>query len=108
MSNITVRKLMGDRGRPTTVKLTDTVERALELMVQHGYSQLPIINTEDELVGIISERTIARTFFHMKGKINKLLDYTVENCKDSAQKMNSDGDLFDAIEGLAEASRYLL
>jgi CBS domain-containing protein len=41
-----------------------SVREALALMMKHDYSQLPIIDRHGHLVGIISEQTITRTYFH--------------------------------------------
>jgi cystathionine beta-synthase len=57
----TVGELMGDREREIpilTVGSHDEVAKALELMRDHGVSQVPVISSEDEraFVGMVSER----------------------------------------------------
>jgi cystathionine beta-synthase len=48
----------GARGPLLTVSSHDEVGRALELMRQHGVSQIPVVSAEDEsvFVGVVSER----------------------------------------------------
>jgi cystathionine beta-synthase len=57
----TVRELLGERkakGLLLTVGSHDRIGRALELMREHGISQVPVVSSENEraFVGAISER----------------------------------------------------
>jgi len=51
-ASLTARDLLS--GRPDRVACTDSVERALDLLVKRGVSSLPVVDG-DQLVGIISE-----------------------------------------------------
>lgn len=42
--------------KPATVRLDSTLREALELMEQIGCHHLPVLNTENHLIGIISDR----------------------------------------------------
>ncbi|MBI2503557.1 MAG: CBS domain-containing protein [Candidatus Latescibacteria bacterium] len=44
--------------RPTTLKITDTVDRALHLMGLHGFRHVPLVDEQGRPVGIISFRDI--------------------------------------------------
>jgi predicted transcriptional regulator len=46
----TVQNLIDDRPRPVTVSLNDTVQTALELMFEHDYSQLPVVDNKGRVV----------------------------------------------------------
>jgi CBS domain-containing protein len=67
-----IEKLLEGRGAPCCVSTDKTVGDALTLMVEHDYSQLPIVNAAGNLCGIISEATINRTYYHVKGSFEAL------------------------------------
>lgn len=46
------------QGRPVTIGADDSIEEALETMIQHGVRRLPVIDG-DRLVGIVSQADIA-------------------------------------------------
>ena len=46
--------------RPTALKLTDTIDRALYLMSLHGFRHVPLVDERERPVGIISFRDIVR------------------------------------------------
>lgn len=52
----TVQHLIDGRPRPVTVSLNDTVHTALELMFEHDYSQLPVVDKEGRVVGSKEKR----------------------------------------------------
>jgi predicted transcriptional regulator len=42
----TIQQLIDDRPKPITVQLEDNIQRAFELMIEHDYSQLPVVDNE--------------------------------------------------------------
>ena len=46
------------QGKPVTIGADDSIEEALETMIQHGVRRLPVIDG-DRLVGIVSQADIA-------------------------------------------------
>ena len=61
-----LEKLLQDRSPITTVWQDTNVRNALEIMIQNDFSQLPIIDRNGHLTGIISERTITRKAMAMR------------------------------------------
>jgi cystathionine beta-synthase len=57
-----VLSVKGREGPLLTVGSHDVVERALELMREHGVSQVPVVSSEDEraIVGTVSERSLLK------------------------------------------------
>lgn len=55
----TVRDLVGDQ-QLTTVALDASLHNALNLMVEHGYSQLPVIESDGRLVGLVTSESVLR------------------------------------------------
>lgn len=91
---------LANREPPLCVIKTETVRNALSLMVDRDYSQLPIKDANGDLVGLISEQSINRFYFHFDQK-SKLLDSAVERCMDEAVTLpREDAGLFTILERL--------
>jgi CBS domain-containing protein len=60
-----VEKLLENRDPPLCVGEGDTVRDALVHMVANDYSQLPIVDQGGNLVGLISEQSISRNYYHL-------------------------------------------
>lgn len=70
-------------------------------MVKNDFSQLPIVDKEGKLVGIISEQTIIRLYYHLKGTVS-LLDLTVDHCQIPPVTLPAKSDVFDALDRLKD------
>ena len=56
----TVKQLIGDNQNPVTVYDTDPVTKAQELMVKNKFSQLPVIDKQGKVLGLITSDSILR------------------------------------------------
>ena len=56
-----VQQLLEGREKPLWVSRETKVSDALALMVEHDYSQLPVIDDDGRLLGIISEDSIIKS-----------------------------------------------
>src|SRR5579875_503451 len=74
------------------VKPDEPVERAATLMLNHNFSQLPVMTNEREVKGIVTWRTIGRRF--VLGKPCT----AVREVMDSHQEISAEASLFSAIE----------
>lgn len=93
-----IKELLLDRRAPTLVAHHETVQDALVKMVDKDFSQLPVVNDEGFLTGIISEQTISRQYYHLNNTVS-LLDLTVDHCQDSAVTIErEDAGLFEILE----------
>jgi restriction system protein len=81
------------------VSSQETVRDAFTKMLEHDYSQLPIVNKEGELTGIISEQSVARSYYHLDEKVS-VLDLKVNNCRENPVTVPIDQDVFDALDFL--------
>ena len=50
------------------VKINTPIEEVIELMWEHGISQIPVVNKEGVVVGTVYERTLVDTLFKYKEK----------------------------------------
>lgn len=75
-----------------SVKPNETVERAATLMLNHNFSQLPVMVNERDVKGIVNWKTIGRRF--VLGSACK----TVEEVMEPHQEISADASLFNAID----------
>lgn len=82
---------------PTTVTRDTEVSEAITLMLMNDYSQLPVMQGDRNVDGLISWRSIGRTRIG-EGKACKY----VRDCMEKAEIVTSDTHLFDAINIIAK------
>lgn len=94
-----VERLLEQMERPLCVVRGTPVIEALRLMVEHDYSQLPVVDEEGDLVGIVSEQSFTRTYFHLNDQVS-MLNLAVEYFQVEACTLTPDRTLFDVIDRL--------
>jgi CBS domain-containing protein len=68
-------------------------------MIEHDYSQLPIVDDQGKLNGIITEQSIVNTYF-IVGNSESLLDMTVDHCQATPVTNSPDDSIFDVLDRL--------
>lgn len=96
-----IERLLVGREDPTCVRQDQTIREALVLMLQSDFSQLPVIDNEGELVGLISSDTIIHRYFHVDGEV-AMLDLPVHNCLIRPVTLTKDRDIFEALDRLKD------
>jgi CBS domain-containing protein len=86
----------------TTVGQDDTLKKAVTMMLQFDYSQLPIMHGEREVKGMISWKSIASRYA-IGGECGK-----VQHCREDAQVVDGNGTLFDAIPTIVKHGYVLV
>jgi predicted transcriptional regulator len=86
----------------TTVGQDDHLNKAVTMMLQFDYSQLPIMHGEREVKGMISWRSIGSRYA-FGGKYSK-----VQHCREDAQVVDGNGTLFDAIPTIVKHGYVLV
>ncbi|MDQ5826294.1 MAG: CBS domain-containing protein [Chloroflexota bacterium] len=94
-----IKQLLDGRPAPICVPQNARVKDALQLMMKHDFSQLPVVEADGDLLGIISHKTIAHTYFLLGGQV-PLLDLTVDHCLMRVDPLTPEDDLFEACEKL--------
>ena len=91
--------LLHGHGDPLCVERDLPIRDALRLMIEHDYSQLPVIDEHGQLSGIISEQTLVRSHFHSNGKV-ALLDLPVNHVEEPVVQLSpsDDTDVFTAMD----------
>jgi CBS domain-containing protein len=86
----------------TTVSQDDPLNKAVTMMLQFDYSQLPIMHGEREVKGMISWKSIASRYA-IGGESCK-----VQHCREDAQVVDGNGTLFDAIPTIVKHGYVLV
>ena len=94
-----ISELIKDRSLPLCIRKGTKVREALEIMMEHDYSQLPIVDEQGVLAGIITEQTITYTYY-LVGNSESLLDMTVDHCQATPVTLSPDDSIFDALDKL--------
>jgi restriction system protein len=102
-----LRRLFESQLPPLCIRQEQTVREALELMLRHDFNQLPVVDQQGTLKGMISEQTILRTYFHSAGKVS-LLDLQVYHCQEAAVALALDEDLIHALDLLNDRNIYAI
>ena len=102
-----IEELIKGQGKLVFVKKDMKVGDAIALMMEHDYSQLPIVNDEGELTGIITEQSIINSYFNI-GDDCALLDMTVDHCRSKHIPISPKDDIFDALDILKKVSAVVV
>lgn len=96
-----IQRLLEGRDPPLCIRQDQTVREALTLMIEHDYSQLPVVDRQGRLLGLISQESVAQRHFHLGGQAT-LLDLTVDHCQTKAVTLPMDRDIFEALDRLKD------
>lgn len=91
-----ISKLIEHQGPVVTIEATATVQEALEKMIASDFSQLPIVDIDGKLVGLVTEQMIVNTYFHTRGLV-PVLDVSVDNCSTQPVRISKEADVFEAL-----------
>jgi CBS domain-containing protein len=103
-----VQQLLEGKGFPICVVRDDTVSKALSLMIEHDFSQLPVIKSVDDFDipdGLITYEGILRGIRNFQAKIEVL---KVRDVMDAAPIYRVEDDLFDILERLKNTNAVLV
>jgi CBS domain-containing protein len=100
-----VRHLIEGRDLPVSIKQEDSVKHALELMWQHDYSQLPVVDEDNRPIGMITHQSILRAQRHVGPCLD---DLRVSSAMRKAQIFRPDEDVFDLLDGLKDENALLI
>ncbi len=100
-----VKELLEGRQEPVTVRPDETVHRALELMIEHDYSQLPVVDKDNRPQGMITSDSIVRALNHFAVTPDAL---RVSDAMKRAESTYADEDLFDLLDNLRDNYAILI
>jgi len=100
-----VENLIEGRGKPTTVRPSDQVQSALALMIEHDFSQLPVVDESNKPLGMITHGSMLRALSNFGCKLE---DLRVSNAIGRSDRYRLEDDLFDALDRLKETNAVLI
>ncbi len=100
-----VEQLIQDRPKPVTVASSAPVTEALRLMVEHDYSQLPVVEEDQKPRRMITYEAIIRGVRNFKANID---DLYVRDVMVAASSFNKEDNLFDLLEKLKVTNAVLI
>jgi hypothetical protein len=100
-----VQNLIEGRGEPVCVRPDDPVQRALELMTEHDFSQLPVVNEGKQPLGMVTHASILRALANFGVKPDQLL---VNHAMIKPYTYRPEEDLFDLLDRLRDTSAILI
>lgn len=101
----TLASVIGNR-KPVVCTSPDVpLREALRTMIENRFGQLPVTDEHGHLLGMVSQQSILRTYYHTDGAAN-LLDLPVAHCVEAATTLHPNEDLFQAANVLAQSGEY--
>lgn len=98
---IQLKELIKGRGKPLCVEVNLSIRDALPKMIANDYSQLPLIDQYGKLAGIITEKTILKTYLEFSDTFS--LDIPVNSFSTFAEKMSAEDELPLALDRIKNA-----
>ena len=108
----TVESLIKNHPPLITVESKETIKDAMIKMIEHNYSQLPVLDSNGFLAGAVSAQNIARTLSHWSAKNSNgewllsdpWLNLTVDHFMIAPAQLNEDeSNIFDVMDKLKSA-----
>lgn len=100
-----VQDLINDNLNLITAYLKEPMRLALARMIEHDFSQLPIVDEHNRPVGIITTESILRALNNFGVGLDKL---QVEHARVRAETFRSDADLFELLDRLQTTYAVLI
>jgi len=101
----TVQQLIAGCPTPTIIGPEQTGLEALNLMIQHDYSQLPVVDGDSRLIGLITGDSLLRAVNSL-GVLPKEL--RVKDAQLKPRTASVDSDVFDLLDDLKAAAAVLI
>ena len=101
----TVQQLIQGHQEPVTVSLQDKAQKALELMIENDFSQLPVIDENEKPLGIVTSDSILRALNNFGVSLPEL---QVSHAIVKVDRYSPDEDLFDLLDDLKNSYTVLI
>lgn len=101
----TVQQLIEDHQKIIKTKPDSPAKEALELMIQYDFSQLPVLDDNNMLLGIVTSDSILRALNHFGVP---LTDLRVSHAIAKVKQYSPDDDLFDLLDALKDTYAVLI
>jgi predicted transcriptional regulator len=92
-----IKRLINDQSNLITIREDISVKSALEIMLTNQFTQLPVVDENGFLRGMVTENSIMTMVYHM-GTTKGLMENNVSHCQAKAETISSESNIFDALE----------
>jgi hypothetical protein len=100
-----VERLIENQGSVVVVRKEDTVAAALDLMIEHDFSQLPVVDENQTLLGMVTYESILRAARSFNVKLNELF---VRDAMVNAPFHYREDNLFDLLDELKVSNAVVI
>src|ERR1700722_1557910 len=100
-----VQHLIESKQAPLTITPQEPAKRALELMADNDYSQLPVIDTNNKPIGIVTSDSILNAEINFGVHVDGL---QVSSAMDRPRKCHPEDELFELLDKLKESNSVLV
>lgn len=101
----TVQQLIEDHQKVITASPDLSAKQALKLMIQHDFSQLPVVDANNSILGIVTSNSILRALNNFE---IPLADLRVLHAIAKVKRYKPDDDLFDLLDALKDTYAVLI
>lgn len=101
----TAEGLLEGKQPPVSVKADEPVQKALELMVENDFSQLPVIDDQNKPQGLITGDSILRGLNNFGVTVDLL---RTRDVAENARKYHLEDGIFDLLDGLNDRPAVLI
>ena len=96
---LTIGDLLEGRDRPLSVRPTDRLSAAIDQMLRHDYTQLPVTTEAEKLIGVVSSDSILSALEAFGLSTVKM---TVADAMTKARSFDPDADVADLLNALRD------
>jgi predicted transcriptional regulator len=100
-----VEYLLEKQRNVVVVHKADQITDALDLMIEHAYSQIPVVDEHERLLGMVTYESIMRAIRSFNTKIDKLF---VRDAIIGAPSHYREDNLFDLLDELKETNAVVI
>ncbi len=101
----TVQHLIEGRAAPVTARPEESASAALERMIEQDFSQLPVVDDNDTVLGVVTSDSLARAVNNLGVPLSAL---HVADALDRKPEVRAEDDLFDVLDDLSKAYAVLI
>lgn len=102
-----LERLLRNHREPLTVRADDRLSQAMDLMLKHDLRQIPVVDAQGYLKGMVSEKTITRMYYVQRASVS-FLDLTVDHCMEAVKPMDPEDDISDALDRFRDTSAIIV
>lgn len=101
----TVQHLIEGRGEPVVARPEESASVALERMIENDFSQLPVVDDSNTVLGVITSDSLARAVNNLDVPVSAL---HVSDALERKPEARAEDDLFDVLDDLGKAYAILI